>query len=88
MQKILIIGATSAIAEATARLWAARGDALFLAGRRTDRLAVIAADLRVRGAVSVACHTLDTRDQGAHEQMLASATAGPKVLIFVEELEG
>jgi len=73
MQKILIIGATSAIAEATARLWAARGDALFLVGRRTDRLAVIAADLRVRGAASAACHTLDACDSGAHAAMLAAA---------------
>jgi hypothetical protein len=73
MQKILIIGATSAIAEATARLWAARGDALFLVGRRTDRLAVIAADLRMRGAASVACHTLDARDRDAHPAMLATA---------------
>lgn len=29
MKKILIIGATSAIAEQCARIWAARGDALF-----------------------------------------------------------
>lgn len=75
MQRILIIGATSAIAEATARLWAARGDALFLVGRRTDRLAVIAADLRVRGTASVACHTLDACDCGAHAAMLAAAQA-------------
>ncbi len=75
MQKILIIGATSAIAEATARIWAARGDALFLVGRRSERLAVIAADLRVRGAASVACHTLDACDRGAHAAMFAAAAA-------------
>ena len=55
MHRILIIGATSAIAEATARLWAARGEALFLVGRNTARLDAIAADLRVRGAASVGC---------------------------------
>ena len=38
MQKVLIIGATSAIAEASARIWAARGAALFLVGRREERL--------------------------------------------------
>jgi short-subunit dehydrogenase len=75
MKKILIIGATSAIAEATARLWAARGDALFLVGRDGARLETIAADLRVRGAASVACFTMDARDTAAHAAMLAAACA-------------
>ena len=74
MQKILIIGATSAIAEATARIWAARGAALFLVGRRAERLETIAADLRVRGAVSVACFAMDACDTGAHAAMIDSAT--------------
>jgi len=74
MQKILIIGATSAIAEATARLWAARGAELFLVGRRADRLAIIAADLRVRGAASVGCHRLDATDINGHAAMLDAAT--------------
>jgi len=75
MQKILIVGATSAIAEATARLWAAHGEALFLVGRRADRLAIIAADLRVRGAAAVHCLTLDACDTPAHAGMLAAAKA-------------
>ena len=74
MQKILIIGATSAIAEATARLWAGRGDALFLVGRNTQRLEVIAADLRVRGAVSVGCFTMDACDNSRQATMLEAAT--------------
>ena len=74
MQKILIIGATSAIAEATARLWAERGDALFLVGRNTQRLEVIAADLRVRGAVSVDCFTMDACDNSRQNAMLEAAT--------------
>lgn len=75
MQKILIVGATSAIAEATARLWAARGDALFLVGRKTERLEVIANDLRVRGAASVSCFTMDACDIAAHAGMLEAADA-------------
>ena len=75
MKKILIIGATSAIAEATARLWAVRGDALFLVGRRAGRLNTIADDLRVRGAASVACFTMDACDTVAHEAMLEAAQA-------------
>ena len=73
MQRILIIGATSAIAEATARLWAARGDALFLVGRRADRLDVIAADLRVRGAAVVGSFVMDACDIAAHGVMIEAA---------------
>ena len=37
-KRILVLGATSGIAEATCRLWAERGDHLFLVGRNADRL--------------------------------------------------
>jgi short-subunit dehydrogenase len=75
MRRVLIVGATSAIAEATARLFAKRGDALYLVGRRADALAAIAADLKVRGAAEVATATLDANDLPAHEDMLARADA-------------
>jgi decaprenylphospho-beta-D-erythro-pentofuranosid-2-ulose 2-reductase len=51
-RRILILGATSAIAQAYARARAAEGSAFWLAGRRADRLAVIADDLKVRGAAT------------------------------------
>lgn len=73
MQRILIVGATSAIAEATARVYASRGAALFLVGRDIDRLAAIAADLQVRGAAKVVCHRLDVNDHHAHSAMLDAA---------------
>jgi decaprenylphospho-beta-D-erythro-pentofuranosid-2-ulose 2-reductase len=75
MQKILIVGATSAIAEATARLWAARGDALFLVGRNATRLEIIAADLSVRGAAAVGCFVMDATDTAQHAAMLDAATS-------------
>jgi short-subunit dehydrogenase len=75
MQKILIVGATSAIAEATARHWAARGDALYLVARNAGKLEAIAADLRVRGADRVACFTMDARQIDQHATMLAAAAA-------------
>lgn len=74
MQKVLIIGATSAIAEACARLCAARGDALFLVGRNATRLETIAADLRVRGAAAVGCFVMDATDTTKHTAMLDAAT--------------
>jgi decaprenylphospho-beta-D-erythro-pentofuranosid-2-ulose 2-reductase len=73
MQKILIIGATSAIAEHTARLFAARGNALFLVARNADRLRDVAADLNVRGAMRAATATLDITDFDAHQSVLDEA---------------
>jgi decaprenylphospho-beta-D-erythro-pentofuranosid-2-ulose 2-reductase len=49
-RRILVLGALSSIAEAAARIWAAQGAHLVLAGRGQDRLESIAADLRIRGA--------------------------------------
>jgi short-subunit dehydrogenase len=73
MKKILIIGATSAIAEATARLWAQRGEQLFLVGRNAARLDAIAADLRVRGGSKVLTYVMDANDFAAHVPMLDAA---------------
>ena len=75
MQKVLIVGATSAIAEAAARLWAARGAALFLVGRNATRLETIAADLSVRGAATVGCFVMDATDTAKHAAMLEAATS-------------
>lgn len=75
MPRILIVGAASAIAVATARLWAARGATLFLVGRKSERLEVIADDLRIRGAVAVGCFTMDACATAAHAAMLEAAVA-------------
>lgn len=72
MKKVLIIGATSAIAGACARLWAEQGAEFFLVARNPERLEQAAADLRVRGAAAVTCHCMDATDVGAHRAMLES----------------
>ena len=69
MQNILIIGATSAIAEATARLFASRGNRLFLVARNAEKLDIVAADLRVRGAAEVFTAALDATDFNAHRDL-------------------
>jgi len=73
MTKILVIGATSAIAQACARRYAAAGAQLSITGRDATRLQVLADDLRVRGATLVATALLDVRDYARHEEVLESA---------------
>jgi decaprenylphospho-beta-D-erythro-pentofuranosid-2-ulose 2-reductase len=75
MKKILIIGATSAMAQASARLWAAQGNRLYLLGRNVERLTSMAADLKVRGADSVQFALLDLNDFASHAAALDSAIA-------------
>lgn len=50
---IVVVGATSAVAQAAIRIWAERNASLTLVGRNADELARIAADARVRGASEV-----------------------------------
>lgn len=73
MQRILIIAATSAIAEATARIYAERGDALYLLARDTKHLATIAADLATRGAARIETAGLDVNDFELQAQRITEA---------------
>jgi short-subunit dehydrogenase len=75
MKKILIIGATSAIAEGTARLYANDGARLFLVARSSEKLHTIATDLSIRGASSVGTATLDINAIDSHETTLDQAWA-------------
>jgi decaprenylphospho-beta-D-erythro-pentofuranosid-2-ulose 2-reductase len=72
-ERILIVGATSAIAEALARRYAGEGAHLFLAARNRARLEAIAADLRVRGAPAVATATFDARARTGFEDLIGLA---------------
>lgn len=75
MKKILIIGATSAIAENAARIWAKAGCSLFLVARSQERLEVISHDLIVRGAVGVDQFCMDLTRIDQQEAMLNTAYA-------------
>ena len=74
MKRVLILGATSAIAEHTARLFAARGDQLVLVARNAQRLKTISDDLRVRGARDVDYLVADLSDTTTHARLLHDAT--------------
>ena len=75
MQRLLIFGATSALAEATARLFAEDGSSFLLAGRDGDKLDAVAADLRVRGAAQVASAAVDALDFDRHQPVVEEAFA-------------
>lgn len=72
MKRVLIIGATSAIATACARLWASEGCDFFLVARNADKLEQTAADLKGRGAKAITLHEMDATDIAAHPAMLQS----------------
>lgn len=73
MQNILIVGALSEIAQATARQFAARGDRLFLLARNQERLTLLAHDLTVRGAVKVETAVFDACVLSSHQTQLEKA---------------
>jgi decaprenylphospho-beta-D-erythro-pentofuranosid-2-ulose 2-reductase len=72
-KRILVLGATSGIAESCVRLWANRGDSLFLVGRNAERIAAVAADARTRGAPFVGSAVANLDDTAGHPELLAQA---------------
>jgi short-subunit dehydrogenase len=72
-KKILVLGATSGIAEATCRIWAAQGAQLFLVARNPEKLEAVAADLRTRGAAYVGTAVADLDDTDKHAELLSHA---------------
>jgi len=75
MRKVLIVGATSVIAQETAKKFAAQGDQLFLVARHQERLDAVAADLLVRGAAKVDTLALDLLDFDRHTEIVQGAVA-------------
>ena len=74
MKRVLIFGATSAIAQEAAKRLAASGASLFLVGRNEMKLDAVKQDLQVRGAASVEALTLDLVDIDEHRGALRTAT--------------
>ena len=78
--KVLVLGATSAIAQAAARVWASRGAELFLVARSAGKLQAVADDLRTRGGkVETALQDLD--DASLHAALAERATGADVVLL-------
>ncbi|HEX8012217.1 MAG TPA: SDR family oxidoreductase [Casimicrobiaceae bacterium] len=72
-KNILVFGATSAIAHAIARRYAAQGASFVLAGRDPARLEANAADLTVRGAAKAAPVIAELDDSTQHRPLVERA---------------
>lgn len=70
MNKILIIGATSAIAVACARKWANQNAQFFLVGRNAVKLKQISDDLSARNSGQINTYVLDLNQLSEHPKML------------------
>jgi short-subunit dehydrogenase len=73
MRRILIFGATSALAEATARRFAAEGSRFFLVARDRGKLEAVIDDLSVRGAAQVEGSVADAQDLDRHRAVVDDA---------------
>jgi decaprenylphospho-beta-D-erythro-pentofuranosid-2-ulose 2-reductase len=69
---IVVVGATSAVAQAAIRTWAAAAHSLVLFGRNATELGRIAQDARVRGAVEVMVHAGDITSVGYIQSAVAA----------------
>jgi len=72
-RKVLVLGATSGIAQAVARVYAASGARLALVARSRDHLASVADDLAVRGAEVVMRRVADLCELDRHRTLVAEA---------------
>jgi decaprenylphospho-beta-D-erythro-pentofuranosid-2-ulose 2-reductase len=74
-KRVVALGATSAIAEATLRLLAEQGASFFLVARNEQKLAAVRDDLLTRGAPAVTIAVADLDDTAAHSALLERAVS-------------
>lgn len=73
MKKVLIIGATSAIAQECARLFASEGNQIFLVGRNKEKLLAVSSDLNARYQIQTDFFTADLNNFDMHERIIKDA---------------
>ncbi|MDG3086934.1 SDR family oxidoreductase [Vibrio hannami] len=73
MKNIVLVGATSGMAMAVARLCAERNDRLFLVARDETKLKMLSQDLYARGSDKVGTFSLDVNDIEKHRDMFDEA---------------
>lgn len=83
MKNALILGATSDMAQAIARKFAAEGYSLTLAARDLELLEPIAADLHVRSKVEVQTARFDAVEFGSHQSFYTMLENKPDLVVCV-----
>jgi decaprenylphospho-beta-D-erythro-pentofuranosid-2-ulose 2-reductase len=83
MPTLLILGATSDMAVAIARKFAAAGYDIQLAARNADRLRPLQSDLAIRHSVSSTLHEFDATQPATHAAFLSSLPTRPDMTICV-----
>ena len=78
MSYILIIGAKSDIAKATARKYAEQGYDLFLAARNSEELHEFAGDIKIRTQRTARVFELDVLDFGSHRKFYENLPEKPE----------
>ncbi len=71
--RILILGATSALAQATARYFARDGADFVLVARSAQKLATVKSDLLVRGAKEIVTIEADLTELARHQEIIETA---------------
>jgi decaprenylphospho-beta-D-erythro-pentofuranosid-2-ulose 2-reductase len=89
-KRVVIIGATSGIAQAAARIWAARGTRFALVARNPEKLSAVAADLKARGAALTETIVADCADVDvpATLKRIVEALGGIDIVLLAYALPG
>ena len=81
MKCVLILGASSDIAKATARQYAREGCTILLAGRRAETLEAFSQDLTIRYKVVARYITFDAADPASHALFYHTLNPAPDIVI-------
>ena len=84
----VILGASSALAQAVARILVENGQSLVLVGRDAEKVNAVAADLMVRAgdAVSVQTRIVDLADTDVHQKLVDSTADAESYWLFYGSL--
>jgi short-subunit dehydrogenase len=74
-RRVLILGATSGIAQNVSRCFAAEHAKLFLVARDSEKLKALTDDLKIRGAESVEICEADLTDNSSHPLIISKSVA-------------
>lgn len=83
MQTVLILGATSAIAEAIAYAYAARGEQIILAARHVARLQTVQSDMEIRFGKKPELAEFDACRFDSHSDFYKNLSQSPDIVVCV-----